>query len=98
MQTDLVTVFNANNSGIDYVSTVTRGGLAPNGDSKELWISPDNKYVYNLGALQTFSINRFDITGNSITYKTQTPVTAAAASAGQVGKYNFLGLVGFDVE
>ncbi|MEO8861784.1 MAG: beta-propeller fold lactonase family protein [Ginsengibacter sp.] len=97
-QTDLVTVFNANNSGLDYVSTVPRGGLAPNGDSKELWISPDNKYVYNLGALQTFSINRFDITGNSITYKTQTPVTAAAASAGQVGKYNFLGLVGFDVE
>ncbi len=97
-QTNLVSVFEANNSGLNYVASVARGGLAPNGDSKELWISPDNKYVYNLGALQTFSINRFDITGNSITYKTQTPVAAAAASVGQLGKYNFLGLVGFDVE
>ena len=97
-QTDLVTVFNANSSGLNYVSTVPRGDNAPNADSKEIWISPDNKYVYNLGALQTFTINRFDITGNSITYKTQTPVAAAAGSVGQVGKYNFLGLVGFDVQ
>ncbi|MEO7766155.1 MAG: beta-propeller fold lactonase family protein [Ferruginibacter sp.] len=97
-QTNLVSVFNANNSGLNYLSSVARGGFAPNGDSKELWISPDNKFVYNLGALQSFSINRFDITGNSITYKTQTPVAAAAASVGQLGKYNFLGLVGFDFE
>ncbi len=97
-QTNLVSVFNVNNWGLSFVSSVARGGLAPNGDSKELWVSPDNKYVYNLGALQSFSINRFDITGSSITYKTQTSVAAAAASVGQLGKYNFLGLTGFDVE
>ncbi len=96
-QTNLVTVFNATSSGLNFSSAVPRGGIAPNGDSKELWVSPDNKYLYNLGAFQSFSINRFDINGNNIVYKQQTPVAAAASGVGIAGKFNFLGLTGFDL-
>ncbi len=96
-QTNLVSVFNTTNSGLTFGASVARGGIAPNGDSKELWVSPDGRYVYNLGALQSFSINRFDVTGNTIVYKTQTPVAAAASGIGTAGKYNFLGLMGFDL-
>ncbi len=96
-QTNLVTVFDASSSGLSFSSSVTRGGIAPNGDSKEIWVSPDNKYVYNLGAFQSFSINRFDINGNNLRYKKQTPVAAAASGIGTAGKFNFLGLTGFDL-
>ncbi len=97
-QTNRVSVYNVNSSGLSYANTEARGGKAPNGDSKDVWVSPDDRFVYNLGAFQSFSINRFDINGNSITYKTQTPVNAAASGTGTAGKFNFLGLMGFDIE
>lgn len=96
-QTNLVSTFTVNGSALNYESNETRGGLAPNGDSKELWISPDGKFVYNTGAFNSFSVNRFDATGNSLDYKTQTFLTSTSDGAGIPGKYNFIGLIGFDV-
>ena len=94
-QTNIVTAFDVNASNLSFNSAAARGDLAPNGDSKELWVSPDNKYVYNTGAFQSFSINRFDITGNNFFYKKQSILSTTAAAAGMPGKYNFLGLTGF---
>ena len=94
--TNLTTAYNISGGGLTYLATEHRRGLAPNGDSKELWLSPDNKYLYNLGGLQSFSIIRFDVEGNSVTYKTQTILNTTADGAGIAGKYNFLGLVGYD--
>ncbi|MEO7523548.1 MAG: hypothetical protein ABIT58_05600, partial [Ferruginibacter sp.] len=97
-QTNLVSAFSVNGSGLSYTSNAIRGDAAPNGDSKELWVSPDNKYIYNTGAFQSFSINRFDINGGSITYKKQSILNSTADGLGTAGKYNFLGLAGFDVQ
>ena len=72
-------------------------GLAPAGDSKDVYITPDNKHLYNLGSFQSFSINGFNITGSSVNYKSQTFLNVTAAGAGIAGKYNFLGLMGFDI-
>jgi 6-phosphogluconolactonase (cycloisomerase 2 family) len=97
-QTNLVSTFNVNGSGLTFAGSEARDDLAPHGDSKELWISPDNKYLYNTGALQSYSINLFNVTGNSLRYRSQSILKTTAAGKGIVGSYNFLGLTGFDVD
>ncbi|MEO7523723.1 MAG: hypothetical protein ABIT58_06485 [Ferruginibacter sp.] len=97
-QTNLVSVFSVNAGSLNYLNNTVRGDVAPHGDSKELWVSPDNKFIYNTGALQSFSINRFDISSGSLTYKKQNILNTTSDGLGIAGKYNFLGLVGFDVQ
>lgn len=97
-QTNLVSAFSVNAAGLSYTSNAVRTDAAPHGDSKELWVSPDNKYVYNTGAFQSFSINRFDINAGSITYKKQSILNSTTDGLGTPGKYNFLGLIGFDIQ
>lgn len=75
----------------------TRGGNAPAGDSKDVYVSSDNKYLYNTGALQSFSINVFDINSKGVKYRNQVTLKVTQASVGQLGKYNFMGLAGFDL-
>ena len=96
--TNLISTFNVSNSSVSLSSSEARAGVAPAGDSKDIYITPDNRYLYNLGSFQSFSINRFNITGNSVNYKSQTFLATAAAGAGTAGKYNFLGIAGFDIE
>ena len=77
-------------------SSEARTGTAPVGDSKDMYVTPDDNYLYNLGSFQSFSINGFKITGNGVNYKSQTFLATTASGAGTPGKYNFLGLMGFD--
>lgn len=95
--TNLISTFNASSSGLTFNNAVPRAGTAPAGDSKDIYVTPDDRYLYNLGAFQSFSINGFTITGNSVNYKSQTFLATTASGAGTPGKYNFLGLMGFDV-
>ncbi|WP_166727709.1 lactonase family protein [Mucilaginibacter gilvus] len=95
-QTNLVSTFGVSGGNLTFGSTEARADLAPHGDSKELWLSPDNKYLYNLGALQSFSINIFDVNGAGTKYRSQTVLSTTASGKGIAGKYNFLGLTGFD--
>lgn len=95
--TNLISTFNVNNSSVSLLGSEKRTGLAPAGDSKDVYITSNNKYLYNLGSFQSFSINRFDITGNGLRYKNQTFLATTASGAGIVGKYNFLGIAGFDI-
>ncbi|RYU89598.1 hypothetical protein EWM62_14890 [Mucilaginibacter terrigena] len=97
-QTNLVSTFNVASSSLSFASAETRKDLAPHGDSKELWVSPDGKFLYNLGSFRSFSINRFDISGSAVSYKAQTILKTTASGAGIAGKYNFLGLTGFDIQ
>lgn len=97
-QTNLVSVFNLYGKQGGLTASVARGDIAPHGDSKELWLTPDERFLYNTGALQSFSINRFDVMGNTISYKEQTVLNTTADGKGIAGKYNFLGLVGFDIQ
>lgn len=96
-QTNLVSSFDISGSNLKLNTAEARKDLAPHGDSKEIWISSDNKYLYNIGALQSFSMNIFDISGNTITYRSQKILNTISAGAGIAGKYNFLGLTGFDI-
>ena len=84
-------------STLSFGSSEARADLVPHGDSKELWLSPDNKYLYNLGAFQSFSINIFDVAGSNTKYRSQTVLSTTANGKGIAGKYNFLGLAGFDL-
>ncbi|MEO5945262.1 MAG: hypothetical protein ABIP79_00485 [Chitinophagaceae bacterium] len=95
--TNLVSSFDISATSTKLIGVEKRGGLAPAGDSKDMYVTPDNQYLYNLGAFQSFSINRFKITGNSVNYRSQTILNTTASGAGIVGKFNFLGLNGFDL-
>jgi hypothetical protein len=97
-QTNLVSAFSINGSSLNLQAAEYRKDVSPNGDSKEMWVSPDNKYLYNTGAFQSFSINTFAITGNGVLYKSQTFLETTSGGLGTPGKYNFLGLMGLNKE
>lgn len=94
--TNLISTFNVNSSGLTFNSATVRSGTAPAGDSKDIYVTPDEKFLYNLGSFQSFSINGFTVNGSGVDYKSQTFLTTTGA--GTPGKYNFLGLMGFDVK
>ncbi|MGV9012216.1 MAG: hypothetical protein ACOH13_06440 [Flavobacteriales bacterium] len=74
-----------------------RGGNAPAGDSKEMYVTNDNKYLYNTGALQSFSVNLFNVTAGGVDYRSQTTLQTTMGAVGQLGAYNFIGLDGYDL-
>ncbi|WP_133408391.1 hypothetical protein [Parashewanella tropica] len=74
-----------------------RKDYAPKGDSKDLYVTPDGKYVYNLGAFRSYSLSGFAADDSGLTYQGQYTFKATQAAAGQAGRYNFMGLVGFDL-
>lgn len=96
-QTNLVSSFSVNGTWLSLNTVEPRRDNAPHGDSKELWVSPDGRYVYNLGALQSFSINLFTTSGNTIMYKSQTTLATTSGGLGTAGKFNFMGLTGYDL-
>jgi 6-phosphogluconolactonase (cycloisomerase 2 family) len=67
----------------------------PPGDTKDMFISPDGRHMYVLGAYQTFTISTFEIgPDGTIELSDETGVEAAIEKG--PGAYNFLGLTGFD--
>jgi len=98
---NVISSFDVDGGGniVSDVRATSRGDNAPAGDTKDMYITPDNKYLYVLGAFQSFSINRFDIsTSGKIRYKDQVSLNTTKESKGNAGEYNFLGLAGYDVE
>lgn len=92
-----ITRFNVNNDGsianLDLV--VSRAGVSPPGDTKDMYITPDGEFFYVLGAYQTFSINRFD--NATLEYQTQDIYETTMSQSGNAGENNFLGIAGFDL-
>ncbi len=75
-----------------------RGDFAPPGDSKELYMSSDGRYLYNTGALQSYSVNIFDVNADGgVKYRTQVALATTISSVGKPGVYDFMGLDGFDL-
>lgn len=74
-----------------------RGGTAPAGDTKDMYVTSDNKFLYNTGAFQSFSINRFNVSGSSLSYEEQYTYSTTSISVGSAGTNNFLGLIGYDL-
>ncbi|WP_432412757.1 hypothetical protein [Rasiella sp. SM2506] len=74
-----------------------REGNAPPADSKDVWVTPNNQYLYHLGAFQSFSMNIFDITQSGVDYREQIVLQTTQSGLGQPGAFNFLGLTGFDL-
>lgn len=96
--TNVVSSFDISGSTANLVQTEKRGDLVPMGDSKELLVTSDIKYLYNLGSFGSFSINRFNVMGSGITYTEQTILNTTSDGKDNPGKYNFLGLADFDVQ
>ncbi len=75
---------------------VTRAAGTPAGDTKDMFITADGLFMYNLGAYQTFGIAAFNISDSgSLTLADEFKIEAATETG--PGAYNFLGLVGFDL-
>lgn len=95
--TNLISTFGINGGAITLLDDENREGTAPAGDTKDMYITPDNKYMYVLGAFQSYSINTFNIKSNEVDYVSQKKLTTTVAGS-KPGKYNFLGLAGFDLK
>jgi hypothetical protein len=68
----------------------------PPGDTKDMYISSDGNFMYVLGAYQTFTLSKFDLSSHgSLSFSTEVKVDAATLTG--AGAYNFLGLTGFDI-
>lgn len=93
---NLITPFELNSEGnvTNPLNYEQREDVAPPGDTKDMYITPDNKLLYNTGAFQSFTLNTFEITDTGLDYKSQYVYTSVNDSGG-AGSYNFLGLVGF---
>lgn len=99
---NLISEFDVDRSGqvskvgsMSETAYVTRKAGTPAGDTKEMFITADNRYLYVLGAYQTFTISSFDVSDSgALTFADEYDVGAATESG--PGAYNFLGLVGFD--
>ena len=74
-----------------------RSDFAPAGDTKDMFITSNNSFMYNIGAFQSFSINRFDSSSSGGEYVSQTTYETTKVSVGTPGVYNFLGLIGYDL-
>lgn len=94
---NIISSFSLNSDGTvkQSLGFKSRGDNPPLGDSKDMYITSDNKYLYNLGAFQTFSINTFKIDESGLTYLKQYVYHETKNSIGTPGAYNFLGLDGF---
>lgn len=67
----------------------------PAGDTKDMFITDNGKFMYVLGAYQTYTISRFNVAKQgSLDLATEYKVSAATRTG--AGSYNFLGLTGFD--
>ncbi len=76
----------------DYVS---RKAGTPPGDTKDMFITADGQHMYVLGAYQTFTLSRFDVSPSGALSLVKEIEVDAATEEGP-GAYNFLGLTGFD--
>ncbi|AVI50713.1 hypothetical protein C5O00_05815 [Pukyongia salina] len=98
---NVITSFKVDKAG-NITSTIgaeARGDNAPPGDTKDMYITPDNRQLYVLGAFQSFSINRYAISSSGkIKYEEQVALKTTSQSIGKAGTYNFLGLTGYDLE
>ena len=94
-----ITTFNVNQDGsiTSAGNFEPRGDVAPAGDTKDMFVTSDNKYLYNTGAFQSFSINRFDVSGSNLSYQEQSTYSTTVGSVGSAGTFNFLGLIGYDL-
>ena len=68
-----------------------------NPDFKDMYISSDNQYLYVLGAFNSYSVNRFQVTADGLKYVDQYIFPETKDDQGDTGQYNFLGFVGFDM-
>ncbi|MEP4380015.1 MAG: hypothetical protein ABJ215_13840 [Alphaproteobacteria bacterium] len=81
-------------SGADTTFARRKPGT-PAGDTKDMYITDDGKFMYVLGAFQTFTVSRFDLESpGSLKFAREARVGTATRSG--AGAYNFLGLTGFD--
>lgn len=68
----------------------------PAGDTKDMFITADGQFMYNLGAYQTFGVAAFQVSDTGSLDLVDEFKVQAATETGP-GVYNFLGLIGFDL-
>lgn len=97
--TNTITTYNLDKNGnvIKTLNVTKREGNAPLEDSKDLFISPDNKYIYMLGSFFSYSVNTLEITPNGTKYLKQYNLKETSKEIGNPGVYDLVGLDGFDL-
>lgn len=97
--TNVITPFVINGNGTVSHSLpfVLRDIDTPNFDSKDIYVTPDNKYLYNIGAFKTYSLNTFKISDTGLAYQSQYVFDETKAGRGEF-KFHFVGLAGFAID
>jgi hypothetical protein len=98
--TNVITPFELDEKG-NITKTLPYEGVAnkdKEADLKDMYLSPDNKYAYCLGAFHTFAIKYFTINEQGLKYTGEYRIEATKADEGKTGKHNFQGFIGFDIK
>lgn len=97
--TNAVTTYDLDKDGnvAKTLNVTIRKDNAPLEDSKDLFISPDNKYLYMLGSFFSYSVNTLEITPEGTKYLKQYNLKETEKEIGNPGVFDLVGLDGFDL-
>jgi hypothetical protein len=77
---------------------VQRPPGTPVADTKDMFPSPDGRFLYLIGSFESFDVVTFDISDTSPVLTLDNEMPVAAATPPGAGNFNFLGLTGYDLE
>lgn len=97
---NVITPFKIENGKV--VKTLPYEGVKkdnPANDLKDAYVSPDNKMLYCIGALFSYSIKHFKINQDgSLKYHDEVILNTTKSALGKPGVYDLCGLAGFDLK
>jgi 6-phosphogluconolactonase (cycloisomerase 2 family) len=97
---NVITPFKIENNKV--VKTLPYEGVRkdnPANDMKDAYVAPDNKMLYCIGALNSYSIKHFHIMEDgSLKFHDEKVLDATKSALGKQGVYDLAGLAGFDVQ
>lgn len=100
--TNVITSFKLDvNTGkvVERAQVVKREGDDPHEDAKDIYITPDGKHMYGLGAFVTYSISKYDLAEDgTFSYGDRYVLERTKSEAGNPGIYDLGGIDGFSIK
>ncbi len=95
--TNVITPFSIKDSNVEKTMPFAHVNADnPHNDIKDMHVTPDNKYLYCVGAFSSFSMKIFEITDIGLTFKESYLLDVTKSAIGKPGLYDLCGIAGFE--